>query len=141
MVVCKRLLSRLLLSLLQLNTHIHSTSNLCTDGKKFTWRPTSDIAAPVHARNTEMTEYEFTHITAVYKTDSTVTFATSSKTECISIASNWAEGEEKWKGEKEYHKTGFIGQGFTKQAIYCWFEDCDMALTQIILGGVTVKTM
>jgi hypothetical protein len=82
------------------------------------WRPIPDIAAPVHTRNPEMTEYEFTCIAAVYKTDGTVNFTTSSETERISIASDWAEGEEKWKGKKEYHNTGFIGQGFTKRAIY-----------------------
>jgi hypothetical protein len=91
------------------------------------WRPTSDIAAPVHARNPEMTEYEFTRITAVYKTDGTVTFATSSETERISIASDWAEGEQQWKGKKEYHKTGFISQGFTKRAIYV----CSILLANI----------
>jgi len=85
------------------------------------WQPISDIAALVHARNPEMTEYKFTHITAVYETDGTVTFATLSETKHISIASDWAEGKEKWKEKEEYHKMGFIGQGFTKWVI-CVFS-------------------
>ena len=47
-----------------------------------------------------------------------VVFSTSSEEEGIEITTDWPEGELMWKDSEPFHQTGFIGQGYTKRAIY-----------------------
>ena len=81
------------------------------------WWP-NIAAAPVYVRNPPMREYSFTRTTAKVGKAGGVVFSTSSEEEGIEIATDWPEGELMWKDSEPFRQTGFIGQGYTKRAIY-----------------------
>jgi hypothetical protein len=65
-----------------------------------------------------MTAYKFNrHIGTRAKTGK-ITFEISQQTEVILVADDWLDGELLWKDNKPYYKTGFLGKGGTKRAIY-----------------------
>ena len=81
------------------------------------WRP-NIATAPVYVRNPPMREYFFKRTTAKIGKTGSVVFLTSSEEESIEIATDWQEGELMWKDGQPFHQTGFIGQGYSKRAIY-----------------------
>jgi hypothetical protein len=78
------------------------------------WKP----PAPVFVRNPEMTLYSFIRTTAIAEITGEVNFLTSSETEYIEIASDWQEGEALCEAKQPFRKTGYIGRGYSKRAIY-----------------------
>lgn len=76
------------------------------------WWP-NIAAAPVYVCNPPMQEYSFTQTTDKVGKAGGVVFSTSSE-----IMTDWPEGELMWKDSELFHQTGFIGQGYTKRAIY-----------------------
>ena len=78
------------------------------------WQTNIVLPTVVDVCNPPMMQYSFTCITVAAKTTGTVVFSTSSEAECIDIASDWQDGESKWKAKEPFHDTGFIGQGYSK---------------------------
>jgi hypothetical protein len=82
------------------------------------------ISAPPSSqwsREVSLTEYRFTRSTAKYQPTGNVEVSQSDNLETIVIAEDWLDGEALSK-QKKHYKTGYIGCGFTKRAIYVSFS-------------------
>ena len=79
---------------------------------------------PQWSREVSIANYQFTRSTAQYQPDGEVRITRSSESlDIIAIAKDWLNGEEMWEKKEQYHKTGFIGRGFTKRGVYvCLFS-------------------
>jgi len=72
----------------------------------------------LNARNPPLIDHGFTRTTAVYQEDGTVVFSVSEEKEEIKIAGDWQVGEHANKEGKPFWNTGYIGEGYTKTAVY-----------------------
>ena len=72
----------------------------------------------LNARNPPLVNHGFTHTTAVYQEDGTVDFSVSEAEEEIEIAGDWQVGQQANKEGKPFRNTGYIGEGYTKTAVY-----------------------
>ncbi|KAG9316858.1 hypothetical protein JVU11DRAFT_2930 [Chiua virens] len=85
----------------------------------------------LNARNPPLVSHGFTRTTAVYQESGTVSFLVSDKEEDIEIAGDWEVGQHANKEDKPFWNTGYIGEGYTKTAVYAQFKGKDYVLTQL----------
>ncbi|KAG6835988.1 hypothetical protein H0H93_012470 [Arthromyces matolae] len=79
------------------------------------------------SRNPPMQTYTFTRFVATISDSGEVVMTSSLEEESIEIATDWMVGEA---ASKEKYRTGYIGCGFTKRAIYARFRGKEFVLTQ-----------
>lgn len=71
-----------------------------------------------YQRSPELRTIRFTRTIAERSPDGMVTLHPSSDVEELLIATDWIEGEQLAKEKKPYAHTGYIGEGYTKRAVY-----------------------
>ncbi|KAF8550906.1 hypothetical protein OG21DRAFT_1487409 [Imleria badia] len=89
----------------------------------------------LNVRDPPLVNHGFTRTTAVYQEDGTVVFLVSEAEEEIEIAGDWQVGQRANKDGKPFWNTGYIGEGYTKTAIYARFKGKDYVLTQLTQKG------
>jgi hypothetical protein len=74
----------------------------------------------LNAWNPSLVNHGFTRITAVYQEDGTVDFSVTEAEEEIEIARDWQVGQlaNKEAQSKPFWNTRYIGEGYTKTAVY-----------------------
>jgi hypothetical protein len=77
-----------------------------------------------------MVPYKFTRQIGTRTETGKITFESGPNVEVILIADDWIEGEALWKDNKPHSKTGFLGKGGTKRAIYVC--SCSLRLLNLV---------
>lgn len=73
---------------------------------------------PPKSRNPPMVEHSFIRTHARCGEDGQVSFRPGSENEKIQVARDWLVGMQKYKRNEPYLDTGFVGEGYSKRAIY-----------------------
>jgi hypothetical protein len=84
-------------------------------------QPLALPSVPMFARDPPLNKYIFVRTTAVCRSDGSVNFTTLESPEELLVGADWREGQRLCRAGKsraEYSRTGFVGEGHTKEGIY-----------------------